>query len=377
MDQPTLTAATGANSSWAEQCVKEIVTSQVSELRRITPADDVERTVWSIRHNVPLDYDADWRAFAIAYLLVNYRKALHILRMMPTRPGGRVTDIGCGSGAAALAYITVAAERNVAPAIITLLDRSRRQLDFAHACADQAINRLQLSTRTTTDSADMAGYVASQPQDVFLCANVLTEQRPSALAPIVTGLFAHLRPGGCFLAIERGDDEPWRRAQFPILTFAEHHSGQVRILAPKHGRDLFDDREWSTGWYTAVQPEHWMQQLVLKYFDAWTRRDVASLALVFASDAIYHEKPFDVPLRGLAAIESYWTQRVASQRDIHLTVLNVTFGYLTAAVEWSASFSDEVRARQVNGIMILEFDPALRRVRALREVFRTHNAAAQ
>jgi SAM-dependent methyltransferase len=374
VDAPSLTAATAQRTTNEQECVEAIISSRVSELRQLTPPQAVEHVVRSIRNNVSLDYDAGWRGFAIAYLLINYRKALHILRMLPARPWPRVTDVGCGSGAGALACVTLAAECKVPPETVTLLDRSREQVGFARACVDDAIAKLRLTMRTTTECTDIKGYAASEPQDLFLCSHVLSEQRSYTLDAVVTRLFAQLRPAGCLLAIERGDEEPWHGPHFPVPALAEHHAGHLLVHAPEHGGNGLDEREWLTGWYAAVQPENWMQDLVSRYFDAWARRDTASLALIFADDATYQEKPFDVPLNGLAAISAYWNERVRPQRDIHLIVRHITFGYLTAAVEWAASFSIDGRARQVNGVMTLAFNPALRRVRALHEVFRTNDA---
>jgi SAM-dependent methyltransferase len=359
--------------STEQQCVEAIIATQVDELSRRTSAKDVDRVVLSISRDIPVDYDADWRGFAVAYLLVNYRKALWTLRVLPARPWSRVTDIGSGTGAAALAYVTVAAERQTAPAAMTLLDRSSEQLGVARACVDEALAQLRMATSTRTEWTDLTDYVAREPQDVLLCSHVLSEQRPALIASVMKRLFVQLSPGGCLIAVERGDDEPWRRSEFPGLLYSEHHTGRVDALAPAHWSAEATERQWSTGWYAAMRPEHWMERLVAGYFDAWTQRDVNLLALVFGQEATYQEKPFEAALDGLQEIEAYWIEHVSRQLDIQITINRVSFGYLAASVEWSASFVEAGRVRVVTGAMVLDFDPVQRRISALREVFRTRD----
>ena len=67
MDECTVTTVGDGSATDDEQCVEEIIGTELTELRQRTPVADVERVVWCIRHDVPVNYVVDWVPFAIAY----------------------------------------------------------------------------------------------------------------------------------------------------------------------------------------------------------------------------------------------------------------------------------------------------------------------
>ena len=95
------------------------------------------------------------------------------------------------------------------------------------------------------------------------------------------------------------------------------------------------------------------------YGRAWETGDVAAVVVLFSPDAAYYETPFDPPMVGLEAIETYWREGAGqAQRD-------VAFRYHVLSVEgdlglghWSASFvrvPSGVRVR-LDGILSARFD---------------------
>ena len=52
------------------------------------------------------------------------------------------------------------------------------------------------------------------------------------------------------------------------------------------------------------------------YGSAWLARDAAAAGRLFTADAVYHENAFEEPMRGRAAIETYWARVTADQTDI-------------------------------------------------------------
>lgn len=100
-------------------------------------------------------------------------------------------------------------------------------------------------------------------------------------------------------------------------------------------------------------------QWLAAYGRAWETGDSAAVVALFAPDAAYYETPFDPPMVGLAAIETYWREGAGlAQRD-------VAFGFDVVAIRgnrglshWTASFvrvPSGVRVR-LDGILSARFD---------------------
>jgi hypothetical protein len=92
------------------------------------------------------------------------------------------------------------------------------------------------------------------------------------------------------------------------------------------------------------------------YGRAWETRDSAAAAELFTEDAVYHETPFDEPMRGRAEISDYWSDVTRSQDDVR-------FSYeILAAPEgvarWRADFL-RLPARtpvRLDGILLARLD---------------------
>lgn len=95
------------------------------------------------------------------------------------------------------------------------------------------------------------------------------------------------------------------------------------------------------------------------YGRAWETGDAAAVVALFAPDAAYHETPFDPPMVGRGAIETYWREGAGqAQRDISFLfkVLSVTDD--SGLGHWSAEFVRVPSGSRVrlDGVMAVRFD---------------------
>ncbi len=126
--------------------------------------------------HIPVNYDVHAPAFAHLYAPTNYCKAAAVLEADPPSPEDTVADLGCGPGAATLAYLTWRDAHGYDGAVdAALVDRSRAQLalarDLLDTCSPVAVD-------TTRLEGDLTAYTTDT--DVVLMGHVLTEQRDRA-----------------------------------------------------------------------------------------------------------------------------------------------------------------------------------------------------
>ncbi len=72
------------------------------------------------------------------------------------------------------------------------------------------------------------------------------------------------------------------------------------------------------------EPQVGLKQLVTRYGEAWEEQDVNALSNVFTTDALYQERAFKRPLRGVAEIRQYWEHKVVRQQaNIHFRIISL------------------------------------------------------
>ncbi len=105
---------------------------------------------------------------------------------------------------------------------------------------------------------------------------------------------------------------------------------------------------------TSTALESWLQQ----YGAAWVARDPAAAGKLFVADASYHEMPFDAPKQGRAAIEEYWRNVTAEQRDVKFESKVIAVNGNTGVAHWKASFrvASTGATLSLDGVFVLEFD---------------------
>jgi uncharacterized protein (TIGR02246 family) len=112
-----------------------------------------------------------------------------------------------------------------------------------------------------------------------------------------------------------------------------------------------------------------LEAWLTRYGEAWARRDADEVTQLFTDDAIYHEMPFDEPLRGRGAIHGYWLAATADQRDVRFQAQTIATIAETAVAHWSANYrlSSTGTTVELDGMFVLEFDPDSGLCSALRE----------
>lgn len=72
--------------------------------------------------------------------------------------------------------------------------------------------------------------------------------------------------------------------------------------------------------------------LIARFGDGWQKGNADGLVSVFAEDAVFVPSPFDAPLRGRAAIRTYW-------KDVPLEQAEISFrsGEIFVAGPWFAT----------------------------------------
>jgi hypothetical protein len=90
---------------------------------------------------------------------------------------------------------------------------------------------------------------------------------------------------------------------------------------------------------------------------------------LFTEDATYQETPFDEVMRGSDAIRAYWSEVPDYHRDISFSweVLEVADDRVIA--HWRTTYTAVKTGvpSTLDGMFLLEFDPASGRCRSLRE----------
>jgi len=104
------------------------------------------------------------------------------------------------------------------------------------------------------------------------------------------------------------------------------------------------------------------------YGRAWTGRDPVAAAALYTDDATYQVTPFDEPMRGRAAISSYWEGVAKTQEGIKFDFEVVAVTEQHGIARWRASF---VRvppglATKLDGIFMIDL-AADGRCQSLRE----------
>jgi ketosteroid isomerase-like protein len=94
------------------------------------------------------------------------------------------------------------------------------------------------------------------------------------------------------------------------------------------------------------------------YKRAWEQQDTALILTIFRSDAVYHERVLQEPIRGHEGIAAYWDEKVVKgQGRIRFTLLHTYRDGTTGIAEWEVEFDDLVQRqrKRMREFAILEF----------------------
>jgi SAM-dependent methyltransferase len=341
-----------------------------------------------------IDYDKCAHEFAFEYFLQNFWKSYLAFVGHQPRVALRVLDIGCGSGATSIAYLTYlnsyiqrhcGRESQNPPLLIevVLVDRSEKQLQLSRKFITQIAEDLpNLNIRSSYIRKDISSEGLSVEEgryDLVLYGHVLTENRRNVKNILRNGIEVAEEDGRIY-AIERETDSVWKEIEVAIEAMAleRNIASTAPLLSPFISSDSLtaaNDHNLRTNYLVARLPQrNELRTLLMLYFQAWKYQDESLLQDIFTPNATYSEKPFSAPLAGLPQIQRYWSEKVLRQRAISIELGHVCYTADEAVAEWRARFSVDRGSVDVRGMLILTFDKYTGRINSLREYFRTQHA---
>lgn len=111
-----------------------------------------------------------------------------------------------------------------------------------------------------------------------------------------------------------------------------------------------------------------VRALIEIYLRAWTTQDPDLIVTIFTTEATYHERVLEEPIRGVDGIRRYWeTKVVAEQANIEARLLNLYLDGSTAIAEWEARFDDVVKGHRKLMREVAILDLADDKIARLRE----------
>lgn len=119
-------------------------------------------------------------------------------------------------------------------------------------------------------------------------------------------------------------------------------------------------------------------RIVDTYCRAWRTKDTELILTLFAPDAIYHERPFELPIVGHNGIRSYWDKKVAQeQENVRTEILNLYIDGQVGIAEWLVEFDDLVdnERKRMREVAILSISDDLK-ITHLREFWSSQKIRA-
>ncbi len=99
--------------------------------------------------------------------------------------------------------------------------------------------------------------------------------------------------------------------------------------------------------------ENWCEA----YQEAWEERDPVAAGSIFEADASYRVTPFDEPFVGREAIEEYWAEATADQRDLTVRVEPLGFDAGKGFGRFVTEYEDGDGHRvTLDGVFLVTFD---------------------
>ena len=351
----------------------------VGELRHQVSDEQLWRVRARLKNGAVIDHDRDAIAFSCAFLLINYWKAAYALACALPGPVRRVTDLGSGSGAMALATLTYLYD--LGPAApqqvhLRLVDRSATQLEVAERAIDHVRKELKgPEAEITYDVCDVRDFdpVAEEDRADLVTACHLFTENPDDIDRIGDVAAAATAAHGTTLIIEPHDDVVWPalRASAPRLALPAREGHAFIAPGDWMASEPKDPRQWKLRWLAMEHPRHpYLARLVRAYLDCWRSGSADALNQVFLPEARYRYNPFEQPLSGRREIEQYWREHVLPQRRRDIRLERVAYTDHHAFLEWAASFVRDELRYELQGMMVIEADPQRERVASLHEYYR-------
>ena len=331
----------------------------------------------------------------------------------------RVLDIGCGTGVVARHLIS----KGVLPQNIIGIDMSRKQLEQA---------RLVTPGVTFIESSADTFDFPSGSVDLVTTNTVLHHLDNEQLERMLDRVYEVLSPHGIYFFVDVDPDHspegrdpkntnkwttvrtPWgtelpffNRDPYDLVDMLDRHgfdkvSGWVLKVSPDGMADAQNYARYSSrpsrmaARYEKVPDltkilrsndvkiphlletteEHIQKELVDQYFHAWRNQSLELVTEVFASDAVYDEKPGKKePLQGIEAIQDYWLVNPLSQRNIQMESRIVGFSDENSVwSEFNGGFDLRGQHVEIKGVIQFTVDLGTRKISRLTEYFTTEKS---
>ena len=326
-----------------------------------------------------IDYDLYGKTFTYMYFIKNFWKAACVFLREPPPPAKQVLDVGCGSGAVAIAYLafldeSLASEKSKIH--VTLIDRSRAQLNLAEnliRSIEPELHNLEIVFHFRC--TDLQRWQPNENgADLVFLGHVLNENRSNVGLLLEKAFFTTAGNGSVYI-IERKDDPIWHEVEQAIAqlavpcTYGDTRLGMLDSETRKYSRRDAETDITTRYALLSIPKKKQLVDLVRLYFRSWRIQSVESLKQIFAPDAEYYEKPHKPPLCGIEEIEAYWRDNVLPQRNINITILRTAYTHDNAFAEWVAKFTISREAVQLRGTLVLNVDQKTNRVVRLDEYY--------
>lgn len=331
-------------------------------------------------------------------------------------PETRVLDIGCGTGVVARHLIS----RGVLPQNITGIDVSHEQLKQARVATP--------GVRFIESSAEEFDLPAGST-DLVTTNTVLHHLDNEQLEQMLDRIYDVLAPGGCYFFVDIDPDHSaegrdpkninkWTLVKTPWGTEVPFFNRDPHDLVDMIDRHGFDK---VSGWVLKVaaegmnDPENYARYssrpsrmaaryikvpevtrilrindvripnlvettkqaiqrgLVEQYFEAWRTQSLEGITNIFASDAVYDEKPgTEEPLMGIEAIQTYWKRNPLAQRNIQVDSEIIGFsGTNSIWTDFNGNFDVRGKHIAIKGVIQFTIDFHTRKITKLTEYFTT------
>ncbi len=364
----------------------------LKEIEENSSAQEIDylRKCFSERYCPRVDYDVFGKTFARHYFLENFLKAVAVFQIRPSK-GKCVLDLGCGSGATTIAYLAVLDDRldTKLDVNVYFVDTSQRQLDLAERLFGSVREEFQHLNITShflrQDFQKPINPLYNLPIDTVLLGHVLNENR-SRVKSLLDSVFSWVTDGSSIYVIERKNDSIWKiickyasamalPLDYGSIRLETIPSSSEKFLNSKQNSLDFNKTTIETSFLLINTPKKDLVRLLSLYFRAWEDQSIELLDSIFDCDALYHEKPFIKPLRGLDAIKNYWSRNVLRQKNIAIRILKVGYSSTDAFAEWETSFLQDNLKVKLKGALILILDCQTNKIASLHEYYTSKKKA--
>jgi len=332
-----------------------------------------------------INYDKFSMEFNYIYFLVNYWKGAKIAIDEATIVPKKILDLGSGSGAMALSYLSwihhkIGASNSYVNIELILVDENVYQLNYAKKIF-KLVEPLFTNIRCniTFQNCEVKDYLKNDNSfDIILLSHLLTENYKS-----VTDIFHELENlldlRGEIIIVERIKDPVWYsigealRDLFLTSTIGSKKFNTENLPLISH--ELFSNIDALRTKYMILKNSSQISKklLIKKYFDAWKGKSIKDVRRIFTKNAKYYNNLHNDPIVGIEGICEYWNNKVLPQIDPQPSLIRMIDWGDDIFIKWSSKFFLCNEQIHLKGYMIISIDITEGKICQLEECFTKKN----